>query len=635
MLREEIKIEDLGQELIVQLQAVFTSLSSPDALIRLFDALDSLIATDTSTGSSFIHPSSPLGLFVRRCIVSFKLLSFESVVDLFTQILDSKADFESEDVPERPRDVTDVPWKPISTLDLNLSSLILDQGKNHPISYDQDPVLDKVLRDEITILLGRNDKGLPPNATLLQLSNAIRSRNYVAAIDLLHRHHDLMQHSDESSVHQRSLLNLSHLHTSFGHTRMSLDALHESIRMAQQSGDSKSLGECLLALSHIMINSHGAFGPGLPQLGLSTHQSHSHWSMLFSLLSRCLVSGKELQRPDISALARLGLLQLSLIVGGKEGRGGGEGDGNGAMPLDTNSKPLFPNFVFLTSTARDVALMSHMALIESAAGAPSPNPNQPSDAATPPSPPSLSGTYPSMNLLPQPDTSNLSIHICQQLARAAGYSLIMQAHAMLSIGNPLLSFTQAINASVTCKGEDGDLLQALLLKSIEQRNGLGAAMKALTIYSSSSLGSQSQPLAVAILSLKLRLALGDNDLSKAWSYLDDMCALSHLSHCPPPSMEAETLRHCALVHLTSMNYPEAHEAASKMFAISSFHGLQAEAEEALLLLAKVFISSGAKELGLSCLNSLLHHSKISRHDFIFKQALTLRETIKADSNSSI
>lgn len=607
MLKQDIRIHDLGQELCTQLQVVVSSLNSPDSLIRLVDALQSLVAKDASHGStSFVHPSSPLGLFLRRCIASFRLLPFESVVDLYTRLLESRFDFESEEDPsDQPHEQTNAPWKPGPVLDSILSTLT---GNQDDLSFDA------VLSNQVSALLDGNilkGAALPSNATLLQLSEAIKSKNYGLAVDILHKHHDLERRPDESLMHQRSLLSLSHLHSSFGHTGLSLDALHESIRMAQQYGDLQCLGDGLLTLSQLMMATYGAYSPSLPGLGLNTQPSHNHWQMLHSLLSRCLSKGQELKRPDIIAFARLGLTQTLLMVGG--GSGGSEGlvtKGGSGLGMK-----LHPNLALVLSTVRDLTLILHIALTESAAGEPS--------ASEPP--PSLSGTYPSLGLLPSADTVGLSIHICQELERAASSSQLLQAHAMLLYGCPLLSFTQVVSSMMRRKTEDRGLQQALLLKSIEQRIGLEAALKALSLVptTQSKSVSQSLPFAMARHSLQIRQAIVEDNLSSAWVHLEEMCALSHPCEFPSPSMEAEALRHCALICIASMNYAEAQDAASRMFTVSSYHGLQSEAEEALLLLSKIYMDASSEDLAIPCLRSLLNHSSVSRHDSIHKQARVL------------
>ncbi|KAG9439045.1 hypothetical protein H6P81_019210 [Aristolochia fimbriata] len=76
----------LGQHLTSQL----TSLSSPDDLSNFFSRLRNVLTTpDLRTvedDQTFMDPASHLGMFLRRCILAFNLLSFEGMCHLLTNI---------------------------------------------------------------------------------------------------------------------------------------------------------------------------------------------------------------------------------------------------------------------------------------------------------------------------------------------------------------------------------------------------------------------------------------------------------------------------------------------------------------------------------------------------------------------
>ncbi|KAH0876774.1 hypothetical protein HID58_064168 [Brassica napus] len=82
--------EDMDAWLTDHLTNRFSSLTSPDDLLNFFNdmrgilgSLDSVAAQDDQI---ILDPNSNLGMFVRRCILAFNLLSFEGVCHLFTSI---------------------------------------------------------------------------------------------------------------------------------------------------------------------------------------------------------------------------------------------------------------------------------------------------------------------------------------------------------------------------------------------------------------------------------------------------------------------------------------------------------------------------------------------------------------------
>nr|XP_018472535.1 PREDICTED: anaphase-promoting complex subunit 5 isoform X2 [Raphanus sativus] len=82
--------EDMDAWLTDHLTNRFSSLTSPDDLLNFFNdmrgilgSLDSVAAQDDQI---ILDPNSILGMFVRRCILAFNLLSFEGVCHLFTSI---------------------------------------------------------------------------------------------------------------------------------------------------------------------------------------------------------------------------------------------------------------------------------------------------------------------------------------------------------------------------------------------------------------------------------------------------------------------------------------------------------------------------------------------------------------------
>ncbi|CAA7026406.1 unnamed protein product [Microthlaspi erraticum] len=82
--------EDMDAWLTDHLTNRFSSLSSPDDLLNFFSdmrgILGSLDSGAVQDDQIILDPNSNLGMFVRRCILAFNLLSFEGVCHLFSSI---------------------------------------------------------------------------------------------------------------------------------------------------------------------------------------------------------------------------------------------------------------------------------------------------------------------------------------------------------------------------------------------------------------------------------------------------------------------------------------------------------------------------------------------------------------------
>ncbi|CAN1310452.1 Anaphase-promoting complex subunit 5, partial [Linum perenne] len=76
----------LGDWLIGHLTNRFSSLSSPDDLANLFRILGGTESALIEANQVVLDPNSHLGMFIRRCVLTFNILSFEGVCHLLTNI---------------------------------------------------------------------------------------------------------------------------------------------------------------------------------------------------------------------------------------------------------------------------------------------------------------------------------------------------------------------------------------------------------------------------------------------------------------------------------------------------------------------------------------------------------------------
>ncbi|XP_010475395.1 PREDICTED: anaphase-promoting complex subunit 5 isoform X2 [Camelina sativa] len=90
------QLRDVGEEmdawLTDHLTNRFSSLASPDDLLNFFNDMRGILGSPDSgvvqDDQIILDPNSNLGMFVRRCILAFNLLSFEGVCHLFSSIED-------------------------------------------------------------------------------------------------------------------------------------------------------------------------------------------------------------------------------------------------------------------------------------------------------------------------------------------------------------------------------------------------------------------------------------------------------------------------------------------------------------------------------------------------------------------
>jgi Anaphase-promoting complex subunit 5 len=283
----------------------------PDSLWNFFAAISELIVDQATTPSAppehpVLEPASVFCLFARRMLVAFKMMSFEQFVDLFDTL----------ELYRDVKNGSYSPTASPASLELYLHDRATDiQRKfilHFPHFFPSFVVLSRIINircfsqqlirpllpppclslflslslypppppemigrvpyaetaEEIQHLL-RVAPDLP-QAHFLSYVNAFHHREFGAALDSLHRYFDYCAHTQAKEAElkqtatkskntrkplmtQYAILNLALLHFGFGHESEALQAIHETVRIAQQNNDHYCLMHALALLCKLAL----------------------------------------------------------------------------------------------------------------------------------------------------------------------------------------------------------------------------------------------------------------------------------------------------------------------------------------------------------------------------------------------
>ena len=321
---------------------------SPDALVSFYQSLpgelleppgpEAEAAPSDAPSPARAPPSSALGLFVRECCVAFDLLSFEGVGRLWEALRRYRQSPEESPFPARPlRPALPHSYHRFLAVEGRGSGLLLLDSEEGAAA----PLVELPLPDH-------------PRAHLLQFRAHQRHRNYCQALAALHAHYDSTGGREASLRPAPSAL--GHFHFAAlaqctalaeqGRRGPALRALEETIRVAQQAGDSTCLTHALAQLCRLALepretyseerlspHAAGAGGGtaartssgllGFP-LGLSILERRQN---ALRLLRRCLQRSRELKLPHLEAFACLALAQFHMLHSSRplDGRAAGPG----------------------------------------------------------------------------------------------------------------------------------------------------------------------------------------------------------------------------------------------------------------------------------------------------------------------
>jgi len=237
----------LGAALAHQLVQALRKIASPDDLFDSLMALELLITDNRSVEDDIpgLEQSSVLGIFVRKVLITFHATMFEGLSELYTHVEEYVEAF-SNNAANEDED---------TAMHTELCHFVHHHGglvEKAPPSLHLDPRIDGMLQR----------MGNPPGGSYLRYLYAMQNKDYPAAIEHLHRYFDYGMfgralRNDRADIKDRpifhwALLNLAGLHFRFGHMALALQALEETVRLAQHASDHKCLANALYWLVRLV-----------------------------------------------------------------------------------------------------------------------------------------------------------------------------------------------------------------------------------------------------------------------------------------------------------------------------------------------------------------------------------------------
>ncbi|XP_071947351.1 anaphase-promoting complex subunit 5-like isoform X2 [Antedon mediterranea] len=272
---------------------------------------------EASETEPIVHRNCIIGLFIRRMILAFDQLSFDTVCKLYKNLKKYCIKGKQLFIAERTL------AKSLNNMDLDDSCLTKEDLETACVSKDHDLSLSGIfshrqaeffMSEQAALLQNEECKAMPPNelhehisdlsknnpelpaTRFLSFLNYLRVNEYCAAVHSLYNYFDRISSPSTMSVsseefsqsYRYAALNLASLHSRFGHKEEALLTLKEAIRMAQEANDSVCLQHALGWLYRL----EGTDGPN---------------STL--LLERAVTKSEELNLPYLTSLGVINFAQ--------------------------------------------------------------------------------------------------------------------------------------------------------------------------------------------------------------------------------------------------------------------------------------------------------------------------------------
>lgn len=288
----------------------------------LIDFFQSLSSIKESSSEVVVSKSSVLGLFIRRMVLAFDKLSFHQVTklhrsfkDYYEALLSFAGGEGSQDFGGSLIDSVNSlpPGQPLTRSKLAFSFGASDHGAlamDDVGRFFSQKQAEYFIAQQSFLLQHNENKALPPaklqekivdmlrvnpnmvEAHFLSYLNNLRVKEYCTAVHNLYHFFDRNTNITEAGTANRNLreedtsrryaaLNLASLHFRFGQKEESLAALHEAIRMAQETNDHVCLQHALGWLHRI------------------NDQSDSQTAIL---MERSIMRSGELSLPNVTSL---------------------------------------------------------------------------------------------------------------------------------------------------------------------------------------------------------------------------------------------------------------------------------------------------------------------------------------------
>ena len=280
------------------------SVNSPDALFDVFRGLESIVCRDFVSPSQ-LHSSGAFGQMARRLILSFKQASFEAIVKLYDQVQNCLLQFDGrserrldglDEVQEMRSEVQEQQEvkSTVSTAAAHASAAHADSARSLPHIHRHTPTSLSVSMSRLPYAVLKESvrqRTTDFHLVFLDYVNSAQNGFLDSADASLRSFHDKKVLGEDASLPVNAILALANLNLDMRQVDDALQALEDSIRVAQETSDSSCLCACLYLLSFI-----------LQITGSDAKGSQSSQQASQAMMHRCLERSEMLGLPLLQCL---------------------------------------------------------------------------------------------------------------------------------------------------------------------------------------------------------------------------------------------------------------------------------------------------------------------------------------------
>ncbi|AAF24811.1 F12K11.7 [Arabidopsis thaliana] len=595
------QLREVGEEmdawLTDHLTNRFSSLASPDDLLNFFNdmrgilgSLDSGVVQDDQI---ILDPNSNLGMFVRRCILAFNLLSFEGVCHLFSSIedyckeahssfaqfgapnnnLESLIQYDQMDMENYAMD------KPTEEIEFQkTASGIVPFHLHTPDSLmkatEGIPYVKSEVNHSFSALI-LTSRHATMQVHFLRYLNKLHSDDYFAALDNLLRYFDYSMYGR----YEIGLLCLGMMHFRFGHPNLALEVLTEAVRVSQQLSNDTCLAYTLAAMSNLLsemgiASTSGVLGSSYSPV-TSTASSLSVQQRVYILLKESLRRADSLKLRRLVASNHLAMAKFELM--------------------------------FLNIPCQEIRLGAHLI----------------SDFSSESSTMTIDGSLSSAWLkdlqkpwgppVISPDSgsrkSSTFFQLCDHLvsipgsvSQLIGASYLLRATSWELYGSaPMARMNTLVYATLfgdSSSSSDAELAYLKLIQHLALYKGYKDAFAALKVAEEKFLTVSKSKVLLLKLQLLHERALHCGNLKLAQRICNELGGLASTAMGVDMELKVEASLREARTLLAAKQYSQAANVAHSLFCTCHKFNLQIEKASVLLLLAEIHKKSGNAVLGL-------------------------------------
>ncbi|KAJ6230256.1 anaphase-promoting complex subunit 5 [Anaeramoeba flamelloides] len=252
------RLKKTNKEHFKTLKSLFKQADTPDFLFEFFDLIkkESFPKVGTTT---------PIGIFFRECLLSWNFFMFEGASELLVSIENTLLQYKQE----------------------KKDNFNKKKQKQKEQEQEQENHKQKQKEQKEQKLVSNSEK------IFSKFENSLLERSFDNVQEYLHYYFD--NNISKQTTLSFATLNLARIYLEFGCVSLGLQALQESLKVAQSQKDLKALIQSLLMLAHIQTEQR-------------------QFQRAKQTLERCLTRARECNEPELEQLALLASARTELIL---------------------------------------------------------------------------------------------------------------------------------------------------------------------------------------------------------------------------------------------------------------------------------------------------------------------------------